>query len=223
MNGMILAAGKGDRLQPLTLHTPKPLVKVAGKSIIEHTIKGLVALGIDRLVVNVWHLADELMAAVGDGSQWGAQVVWSREERLLNTGGGVRQALDNLGHDPCLLVNGDILWDLDLTPLLARFDVKSMDALLGLVENPPYKKSDFCCDVSSGMLRRAEGQEPGSTYAGIMVFDPQAMAGYPIAPFSLNQLFDDALQRGRLFGLSLKGRWADMGTPERLAQVQSQW
>lgn len=228
MNAMILAAGKGERLKPLTDHTPKPMVEVAGKSVIAHTLGRLAALGIGRAVVNVWHLADKLIGYVGDGSGFGVEVVWSREDRLLNTGGGVRNALSKLGDDVTLLVNGDILWDLKLTPLIEEFDGQKMDALLGLIANPHYKKSDFLLQNTStaggsGLLRRAHGMDGGYTYSGIMIFRPQAFAEYPLQPFSLNRFFDDAMGVKRLFGMPLHGNWADMGTAERLARVQKEW
>ncbi|MBF0453872.1 MAG: nucleotidyltransferase family protein [Magnetococcales bacterium] len=223
MNAMILAAGKGERLQPLTNHIPKPMVEVGEKSIIQHTLEGVAALGINRVVINAWHLADKLIRHVGTGGQWGVEVAWSREDRLLNTGGGVRNALAQLGEETTLLVNGDILWDLDLQPLLDGFDKGKMDGLLGLIANPPYKKSDFFCPAQGGELIRAHGKEGGYTYAGIMVFRPGALADYPLEPFSLNHFFDDAMASGRLFGQPLSGRWADMGTPQRLAQVQKEW
>ncbi len=181
-------------------------------------------MGIGRVVVNAWHLADKLMEHVGDGGQWGVEVVWSREQRLLNTGGGVRNALDKLGGAPVLLVNGDILWDLDLSPLIKEFSVDGMDAVLGLIPNPPYKKNgDFICPETGGVLARCPGQEEGYTYSGIMMFNPQALADYPMEPFSLNVFFDDAIKAGRIRGLPLVGSWADMGTPERLAKVQMEW
>jgi N-acetyl-alpha-D-muramate 1-phosphate uridylyltransferase len=223
MNVMILAAGKGERLRPLTEYLPKPLLEVGGKSIIEHTIQRLHGLGIERVVINAWYLADRLMGFVGDGSQWGVEVVWSPEDRLLNTGGGVRNALPKLGGGPTLLINGDILWNFDLLPLMERFDEKKMDGLLGLIENPDYKKSDFFCDPQGGMLERAHEKEGGYTYSGIMIFSTELLASYPQEPFSLNLFFDKAMATNRLYGLPLSGRWADMGTPERLAQVQKEW
>jgi N-acetyl-alpha-D-muramate 1-phosphate uridylyltransferase len=223
MNAMILAAGKGERLQPLTNHTPKPLVEVAGKSVVEHTILRLVKMGIEDVVVNSWHLADKLIAYVGNGSQWGAKVIFSNEDRLLNTGGGVRNALDKLGDGPTVLVNGDILWNFDLQPLIDKFNPAKMDAMLGLIPNPSYKKSDFFCHVDGGHLQRAEGEEGGYTYSGIMIFSPQTLLEYPLQPFSLNRFFDDKMAQSRLYGLPLEGEWADMGTPARLVEVQKEW
>lgn len=220
---MILAAGRGERLRPLTDHLPKPMVEVAGRSILEHTVRRVKALGVERVVINAWHLADTLMAFVGDGRPWGVQIVWSREERLLDTGGGVRKALPMLGDQPVLLINGDVLWELDVTQLWERFDEQRMDGLLALVPDPPYKKSDFLLATPEGKLVRARQQTGGHTYAGIMVFRPAALSVYPLEPFSLNRFFDDAMARGTLFGLPLSGRWADMGTPQRLAQAQKEW
>ena len=223
MNAMILAAGRGERLGPLTDRIPKPLVPVGDRPVIEHTLSGLARHGIRRVVINVWHLADKLMAHVGDGSAWRMSVTWSREQRLMNTGGGVRQALPLLGDAPFLAVNGDILWNADLSPLLAGFDAGRMDGLLGLVVNPPDGEGDFLCDPADGRLLRGRRQPGAWTYSGIQVLRPQALAVYPEEPFSLNRFYDDAIARGRLFGRVLEGNWADMGTPQRLESARRVW
>ncbi len=218
---MILAAGRGERLRPLTDHTPKPLVAVQGRPVIVYTLLRLARLGITHIVINACHLAEKLMAHLGDGSQWGVQITWSREESCLDTGGGVVNALHHMGEEPFLVVNGDILWNVALPPMLATFDRQRMDGLLGMVPPPPTGSGgDFLCDAASGQLQRAAGDPKALTYAGILVVTPAALAGYPPAPFSLNRFFDDALRAGRLRGFSLQGHWADMGTPERLAETE---
>ncbi len=223
MNAMILAAGRGERLGPLTDRTPKPLVPVAGRPVIEHTLLRLARHGVRRVVINVWHLADQLMAHIGDGAPWQLSVRWSREDRLMNTGGGVRMALPLLGEAPFLAVNGDILWDIDLNPFLATFDANAMDGLLGMVANPREGRGDFIRDDADGRLRRAGPEAGGRTYSGIQILRPQALSGYAEEPFSLNRFYDDAIARGRLFGFVLEGAWADMGTPQRLAAVRQEW
>lgn len=223
MNAMILAAGRGNRLRPLTDNTPKPLIAVGDRSVIERSLAQLARLGVERVVINVWHLAQQLIGYVGDGSGFGVEVVWSPEERPLNTGGGVRHALPLLGGSPFLVVNGDILWDLDLAPLLTGFDPQVMDALLALVPNPAYGGGDFLCSGEDGRLVRGVGRDGSWTYTGIQILKPRVVSAYPDAPFSLNQLYDDAIERHRLFGVPLTGRWADMGTLDRLAQARKGW
>lgn len=219
MNAMILAAGRGERLRPLTDQIPKPLVAVQGQPVIAYTLLRLARLGIQQIVINAYHLADKLVDYVGDGARWGVQVVWSREERCLDTGGGVVNALHLMEPAPFLVINGDILWDVDLKPMLSTFDPDRMDGLLGMVA-PQAGGGDFLCDPQTGQLQRARGLPTSMTYSGILVVAPEALTAYPLAPFSLNRFFDDALQAGRLRGFPLQGHWADMGTPERLANAQ---
>ncbi len=220
MHAMILAAGRGERLRPLTDHTPKPLVAVQGRPVIVYTLLRLARLGMTHIVINAYHLADKLVDYVGDGAQWGVQVTWSREESCLDTGGGVVNALHHMGNAPFLVVNGDILWNGDLQPMLSTFEPRQMDGLLGMVPPPAGGGGDFLHDATTGQLKRAAGHPLGMTYAGILVVSPAALTRYPLRPFSLNRFFDDALQTGRLRGFSLGGQWADMGTPERLAQTE---
>ncbi|MBF0153034.1 MAG: nucleotidyltransferase family protein [Magnetococcales bacterium] len=222
MKAVILAAGRGTRLRIYTDRMPKPLVPVCGRPVIEYTLLQLAALGIRQVVINAWHLADMLIAHIGDGSAWRLAVTWSREESLMETGGGLRLALPLLGDEPVLVINGDILWRLDLLPLLAGFDPARMDGLLALVDNPPDGEGDFSL-APEGRLRRDRGGATALTYAGIQVIHPQALRPYPLEPFSLNRLYDDSMQAGRLFGLHLQGAWADIGTPERLARAERGW
>ncbi|MBF0188629.1 MAG: nucleotidyltransferase family protein [Magnetococcales bacterium] len=219
MRAMILAAGKGSRLKEITNDTPKPLVKVAGKPVIERTLSQLAVLGIKEIIINVWYLGDQLIDAIGNGERFGVTIKWSREERLMNTGGGVRQALSLLGDAPFLAVNGDILWDLDLAPILDHFDSQRMDALLGLIPNPDGFKGDFTL-TSSGALERTAG---AFTYSGIQILSPSALQPFPIEPFSLNSFYDKALLTKRLHGSVLDGRWTDMGTPQRLEMAHREW
>ncbi|MBF0462819.1 MAG: nucleotidyltransferase family protein [Magnetococcales bacterium] len=219
MHAMILAAGRGERLRPLTDHTPKPLVAVQGRPVIVYTLLRLARLGITHIVINACHLADKLVDHVGDGSRWGVQVTWSREERCLDTGGGVVNALHHMGDAPFLVINGDILWNVDLQPFLSAFAPAQMDGLLGMVAPPTESGGDFLCEAQTGRLWRAKGDPNGMTYAGILVVAPRALAHYSPVPFSLNHFFDAALQTGRLRGFPLQGQWADMGTPERLAKA----
>ncbi|MEO5377461.1 MAG: nucleotidyltransferase family protein [Magnetococcus sp. DMHC-6] len=222
MNVMILAAGRGERLRPLTDLLPKPLVEVAGLPVIEHTLRRLTTLGVDLVVINVCYLADKMIEYIGDGSAWGLRVVWSREQRLLETGGGVRQALGLLGSEPFLVINGDVLWDLNLKLFLAQFDGERMDGLLGLVANPVWKKGDFVLN-QEGRLARYRGEGVGWTYSGIQILTPNMFASHTQEAFSLNALYDTSLLMGRLYGSVLTGFWSDIGQLDRLEQARKEW
>ncbi|MEG3639108.1 nucleotidyltransferase family protein [Magnetococcus sp. PR-3] len=219
---MILAAGKGTRLASWTEHTPKPLVPVAGEPVIFLTLARLARLGFSRVVINAHHLAERLIDAVGDGQRWGLQIQWSRESALLETGGGVCQALPLLDAPQFLVINGDVVWDLDLRPMLHMFNPETMDALLGVVPNPTDGGGDFLRH-SSGQLQRGRGLPGSLTYSGIQMLSSQALQGYAVAPFSLNRVYDAGIEKQRLHGVCLDGFWADMGTPERLAQTEKRW
>ncbi|MBF0425747.1 MAG: nucleotidyltransferase family protein [Magnetococcales bacterium] len=222
MKAMILAAGRGTRLKLYTDRMPKPLVPVRGRPVIEYTLEQIAALGMHEVVINVWHLAEMLIDHIGDGARWGLNVTWSREETLMETGGGVRFALPLLGDQPVLIINGDILWRLELTPLLTSFDPARMDALLALITPPAPGLGDFTLGAD-GRLTRDRGAAAALTYAGIQILQPQVLADYPPEPFSLNRLYDASIAAGRLFGMHLAGAWADIGTPERLAQAEMTW
>lgn len=220
MNAMILAAGRGERLGEWTEHIPKPLVKVSGLPVIEHTLIRLSRLKVKNVIINTWYLADKLIAFVGDGSKWGLQVLWSHETCCLNTGGGVVRALRYLGNEPFLAINGDILWDMELTSMITSYRA-SMHGLLGLVSNPDYAKGDFL-HQEDGRLLRGVGHRESLTYSGIQLLNPKAFSGYEETPFSLNRFYDHALKEGKLYGVRLPGRWADMGTPDRLEKVKNE-
>ncbi|MEO5345432.1 MAG: nucleotidyltransferase family protein [Magnetococcus sp. YQC-9] len=223
MHAMILAAGYGKRLRPLTDTCPKPLVEMGGRPLLDHTLRRLAALKIRRVVINVHHLAEQIIAHVGDGAAFGLEVVWSREEVLLETGGGVRQALPLLGEEPFLAINGDVVWDLELSPLMNGFDPVRMDGLLGVVPTPDGGRGDFILDDEEGRLKRSVAGESGWIYSGLQRVRPAALLDYPIEPFSLNRFYDDAMGNGRLFGVVLNGFWADIGTPERLEKTRKAW
>ncbi|MBF0271098.1 MAG: nucleotidyltransferase family protein [Magnetococcales bacterium] len=224
MHAMILAAGYGKRLRPLTDTVPKPLVDMGGRPLLDHTLLRVAALGIRRVVINVHHLAEQIIAHVGDGSAYGLDVIWSQETVLMETGGGVCQALGLLGEAPFLAINGDVVWDMDLEPLITAFDPIRMDGLLGLVpvRGEEAGGGDFVVD-DRGRLRRAGSGNGGWIYSGLQMLRPSALRDYPAEPFSLNRFYDDAMGRERLYGLPLEGFWADIGTPERLDITRLEW
>ncbi|MBK1732997.1 N-acetylmuramate alpha-1-phosphate uridylyltransferase MurU [Thiococcus pfennigii] len=210
MKAMILAAGRGERMRPLTDHTPKPLLVAGGKALIEHQIERLAAAGFEDLVINHAHLGEQIEALVGDGARWGIRVRYSREERALETGGGIFQALPLVGPEPFLVVNGDIWTDLafaglrTLAPRLAH---------LVLVANPSHHpRGDFV--LRDGQVVDDDG--PRLTFSGIGVYHPDLFAGCRPGAFPLAPLLRQAMARGQVSGERLAGRWFDIGTPERL-------
>ena len=215
MKAMILAAGLGKRMRPLTDRCPKPLLPVAGRPLIVHHLARLRAAGITGVVINVSYRAEQIMAALGDGSEHGVRIAWSHEEAPLETGGGIRRALPLLGEAPFLLVNGDVWCDLDpaVLPALSKGDL----ARLALVDNPAHHPGgDFHLDAAGRV--HAEG-EPRLTFAGISLLDPALVADEPEGAFALAPLLRRAMADGRVGGHHHRGDWVDVGTPSRLAEL----
>ena len=214
MKAMILAAGLGTRMRPLTDRCPKPLLPVGGRPLIVHHLARLRVAGITEVVINVSYRAEQIIAALGDGAEYGVRIAWSREEAPLETGGGIRQALPLLGEAPFLLVNGDIWCDLDPADLPALGDDL---ACLALVTNPDHHPTgDFHLDAAGRV--HAEG-EPRLTFAGISLLDPALVAEEPPGAFPLAPLLRRAMAAGRVGGHHHRGEWVDVGTPERLAEL----
>ncbi len=216
MKAMILAAGLGERMRPLTDHTPKPLLRVAGIPLIEHHIRRLAAAGVREMVINVSHLAAQVMAFCGDGGKWGVSIVYSPEEAPLETAGGIIQALPLLGDAPFLVVNGDIWTDYPFERLLRYRARPGESAHLVMVENPPqHPAGDFALDSGQWIRALAPGAT-GWTYSGVGMYDAAFFAGTPPGKVPLRPLLDAAIASGRLGGESYTGQWQDVGTPERL-------
>ncbi|WP_300273319.1 N-acetylmuramate alpha-1-phosphate uridylyltransferase MurU [Halomonas sp.] len=217
MKAMILAAGLGTRMRPLTDRCPKPLLPVGGRPLIVHHLERLRAAGITEIVINVSYRAEQIIAALGEGADHGVRIAWSREATPLETGGGIRQALPLLGDTPFLLVNGDVWCDLDPAGLAALEDHDL--ARLVMVDNPDHHPAgDFHLDAAGRV--RAEG-EPRLTYAGIGLLDPALVAGESPGAFALAPLLRRAMSEGRVAGHHHRGRWVDVGTPERLAALDA--
>lgn len=215
MRAMILAAGRGERLRPLTDRIPKPLVEVAGKPLIVHHLEALAAAGFREIVINHCHLGHLLTEALGDGSHWGVHIHWSKEHPdPLETGGGMFQALDQLGEGPFLVVNGDIWTDYPFARLRA---VKCDYAHLVMVPNPPHNPNgDFS-------LRHAIVREEGpamSTYSGIAVYHPRLFEGCEAGRFSVVPLLQQAMRQHIVTGEPYDGCWSDVGTVERLEEIR---
>jgi MurNAc alpha-1-phosphate uridylyltransferase len=216
MKAMILAAGKGERMRPLTLHTPKPLVPVAGVPLIEYHLRALARAGFTEVVINHAWLGQQIEDHLGDGSRFALNIRYSAEAEPLETGGGIFKALALLGEDPFLLVNGDIWTDYDFTRLRAPL---AGLAHLVLVDNPGHHGSgDFCLD--GGLVRDADGRDQTFTYSGISVLDPALFAGCQAGAFKLAPLLRQAMASGQVSAEHHSGHWVDVGTLERLAEVE---
>ncbi|KTS76540.1 mannose-1-phosphate guanylyltransferase [Pseudomonas oryzihabitans] len=214
MKAMILAAGKGERMRPLTLSLPKPLIEVNGRPLIEHHIQALAAVGITELVINHAWLGAQLEAALGDGSRFGVSIRFSAEGEPLETGGGIFQALPLLGSEPFVLVNGDIRTDFDFADLALPAGCL---AHLVLVDNPVHHPVGDFGLVGGRITSEATTK---LTYSGIAVLHPQLFEGYTAGAFKLVDVLRPAIAAGRVSGERLHGRWVDVGTLERLAEAE---
>lgn len=215
---MILAAGRGERMRPLTDRTPKPLLPVAGKPLIVWHLERLAKAGIRDIVINHAHLGDQIEALLDDGSAWGMAIHYSEEHvGALETAGGIANALPMLGIEPFLVINGDIWCDLDLAvlPPLAANDL----AHLILVPNPGHNaQGDFA--LADG---RVVGVPPALTFAGIGIYRPALFASVERGkPAKLAPLLREAMAAGRVSGQIHTGRWVDVGTPDRLAALDAE-
>ena len=222
MKAMILAAGLGNRMRPLTLHTPKPLLEVGGKPLIVWHIEKLQKIGVTEIVINTAWLGEILANALGDGSQFGVNILWSHEGEGLETAGGIINALPLLGDEPFILVNGDVWTTMDFASLL-DVQLGEQQAHLVLVENPPqHLKGDFI--LSNGLAYTFEQEQLGEalTYSGIAVLHPRMFVGLENGKRPLAPLLKQAMQQQQVSAEKLQGIWVDVGTPERLEQLDQQ-
>lgn len=210
MKAMILAAGRGERMRPLTDDTPKPLLKAGGRSLIEHLITGLVAGGIRELIVNTAHLGEKIEAVLGDGSRYGATISFSSEGQALETGGGIHRALPLLGSEPFLVVNGDIATDF---PFGTLTQIPIDLAHLVLVPNPPHNPTGDFGMCEGRLLAQAD---ECYTFGGIGVYRPELFSACEPGRFPLAPLLRSAMAEGAVTGVLHQGLWMDIGTMERL-------
>jgi MurNAc alpha-1-phosphate uridylyltransferase len=225
---MVLAAGLGTRMHPVTGNSPKPLVAVGGKPLIDHALDRLAAAGVTTAVVNVHYLADRIERHLA-GRSTPAIVISDERGALLDTGGGIVKALPLLGDAPFFLANSDTLWIDGVKPNLVRladgFDAARMDALLLLAatcSSVGYAgRGDFAMTADGSLRRRAEREVVPFVYAGAAILRPALFAAPPPGTFSLNLMFDRALARGRLHGMRLEGLWMHVGTPEAIAAADA--
>ncbi len=215
MKAMILAAGRGERMRPLTDHTPKPLIEVGGRPLIEWTIKNLVSTGFTDLVINVAHLGNKIKEQLGDGGRFECKITYSSEGEVgLETGGGIHHALPLLGSEPFLVVNGDIATDYPFHALPGN--LKGL-AHLVLIPNPDHNPNgDF--SIRSGLVHAGEGRR--LTYSGIGVYHPSFFSRCKAGKFPLAPLLLEAMNNSQVTGERYSGFWLDVGTVERLKELE---
>lgn len=228
MKAMILAAGKGERMRPLTESCPKPLLTVNNKPLIIYLIEKLKNAGIAEIVINISYLGNMVEECLGDGSAYGVNIQYSRETEPLETGGGISKALPLLcdsGENPFLLVNADIWCDYNFSVLVDILPANKL-AHLVLVENPDHNKNgDFFLDghiVKSKNTDSKKAVNGGYTFSGISVIDPGLFKDFPVTGdrFPLRDLLQKAIEKGKVQGEYYEGSWLDIGTPERLEEVR---
>ncbi|GJD58536.1 nucleotidyltransferase family protein [Methylobacterium dankookense] len=225
---LVLAAGLGKRMRPVTDTRPKPLVAVAGKALLDHALDRVAEVGIGTAVVNVHYLADQIEAHLAARTGEPATQVSDERDALLETGGGVRKALGLLGEAPFVVLNSDSFWLEGPTPNLARliegWDAEAMDILLLVAPTATslgYEGAgDFVMDPEGRLERRGERAVAPFIYAGVAILKPDLFADTPEGAFSLNLLFDRAIARNRLHGLRLDGQWLHVGTPEAIRAAE---
>ncbi len=225
---MVLAAGLGVRMRPLTDDRPKPLVALQGRPLLDHVLDRLAAAGITRAVVNVHYRADQIVAHL-KGRTHPQSIVSDERDALLDTGGGVVRALPLLGPDPFVVHNSDSVWiegaGSNLDRLLSAFDPARMDSLMLLApaaDSLGYDgPGDFAMDEHGRLRRRRENETVPYAFAGVSIAGPALFAEAPAGAFSLNRLWDRSLAAGRLYGLALQGVWMHVGTPQALIEAES--
>jgi N-acetyl-alpha-D-muramate 1-phosphate uridylyltransferase len=225
---MVLAAGLGKRLRPITDSLPKPLVKIGGKPMIDWGLDSLEEAGVTKAVVNVHYLADQVEAHLAGRAS--PHIVFSDErETLLESGGGIIKALPLLGEKPFFLINSDTFWlegeKANLLQLAEMFNSDSMDMLLMLVtpgQATGYEgKGDFSMDSNSRLRRPRQDETVPYVYAGAAVIHPRIFKGAIAEPHSLNRQFNEAITQGRLFGMPMQGQWLTVGTPESIPAAEA--
>ncbi|WP_198374764.1 nucleotidyltransferase family protein [Neoroseomonas rubea] len=225
-HAMVLAAGLGTRMRPLTDDRPKPLLELDGRSLLDHALDRLAAAGVADAVVNAHWRGAQIEAAMAGRDH--PRIHLQSEETLLETGGGVARALPALGGAPFAVVNGDAFWLDGPTPALARlaaaFDAAEMDALLLMVRTTQVEgvvgKGDFLLDPVGRMRRPKEREIAPYLYAGVQILNPALFEGAPSGAFSLNRLYDRAIAAGRLYGVVHDGVWFHLSTPEDLRNAE---
>jgi MurNAc alpha-1-phosphate uridylyltransferase len=224
---MVLAAGLGKRMRPITDSMPKPLVRIAGRTLLDRGLDTLAAAGVEKAVVNVHHFPEQIRAHVA--SRRAPRIVISDEsDHLLDSAGGIVKALPELGKKPFYILNADTFWidrgEQNLQRLALAWDAARMDILLMLADLESATGhtggTDFLIGAD-GALRRAAGDPSGLIYAGAAIVDPSLFEGAASGPHSLNRYFDQAIATGRLYGMPMNGRWITVGTPEAIPPAEA--
>lgn len=222
MKAMILAAGLGNRMRPLTLYKPKPLLEVGGKPLIVWHIKKLKEIGVTEIVINSAWLADVLIGALGDGSQFGVQIRWTREDEGLETAGGIINALPLLGTEPFILVNGDVWTTFDFSSLL-DVNLENDLAHLVFVNNPEqHPNGDFTLAEGRAYTFDQNQQGENLTFSGVSVIHPKMFDGLENGKRPLAPLLKNAMLDGKISAEKMQAAWVDVGTPERLSDLDLQ-
>jgi MurNAc alpha-1-phosphate uridylyltransferase len=222
MRAMILAAGKGERMRPLTDLTPKPLLQVADKPLIEYHLEHLVRAGFRELVINVSWLGQQIEDYLGDGSRWGCDISWSREPEPLETAGGIARALPLLGAEPFVLINGDIWIDFPLEKFKRMTLAEGCLAHLVLVNNPPHHPDgDFLLGPDARLSPGGNNGATAYTYSGLALYHPRFFEGVAPNKLPLRPLLESGMGQSTVTGEYFAGRWLDLGTPERLAELDA--
>jgi len=224
---MVLAAGLGTRMRPITDTIPKPLVRLGGRALIDHALDGLAAAGIRRAVVNVHYLADQIEAHVKARHAPGVAVSDEREA-VLETGGGVLKALPLLGQAPFIVHNSDTVWTeggrANIPALIDAWEPHRMDALLLIARREGSLgytgRGDFLLGADGRLAWRPKDGDAAHVFAGVSILKPELFDGIATPAFSLIRIFDKAMAQGRLFGMELDGTWMHVGTPEALADAE---
>jgi len=215
---MILAAGRGERLRPLTDRLPKPLIKIGDRCLIEHHLVALAQAGVDQVVINLAHLGEKIESQIGDGKRYGLTIVYSHErEGALDTGGGIRQALRLITADPFIVLNGDIWTDLQLDSL--PDDIDGQGHLL-LVDNPVHNPAGDFHLLGQKVVNKPLGNSVSLTFAGIGIYRHSLFNDSPRGRFSLTDLLRLAADGNQLSGQYLAGKWIDVGTVDRLSEAR---
>ena len=221
MRAMILAAGLGERMQPLTADIPKPLLEVGGKSLIVHQVERLVAGGVTGVVVNHFYLGEKIQEALGNGSKFGIEILYSKEAIRLETGGGIIKSLPKLEDESFIVVNADIWADFDFSKL-QTLQPRERLAHLVLVENSDHNpRGDFYIDEKEKVHEEKKASDKRLTFSGISVLHKKLFEGYSIQPISLVPLLQEAMANNLVTGEIHNGLWFDVGTPERLEEVNA--
>lgn len=217
MKAMILAAGLGQRMRPLTDNLPKPLLSVGGKPLLQYHLEALAALRIKEVIINIAYLGDKICEFASNGSQFGLKIHYSQETEPLETAGGILQALPLIGNEPILLINGDVWSDYPLARLHSHQLRADENAHLVLVPNPDFHPNGDFAPNSQGLLVTDKDLEK-FTFAGISLIHPRMIGQYPLRrrKFPLGEVLRDGIEKGQITAEIYRGRWSDVGTPERL-------